>query len=376
MGLSELGPHSPPPSGVPAAGVPQGPAPDEFAGIRARPTRHPALAAATVVLAGFLVFQIRDDVRYALSSASPIDLGDARALAHLPAGQIPRNRYVRITGVADRESGLLLDTRGSWAFTQFFRLLGTGNTVFVRRVPEPLPLDLAERDVFTGRLVRFRNLSFDDSIRRHLASHVSATHFFSPTALEAALRGGTAPLTIADRLGEQVTLLPHDELAIDTARADDIQVELPVARFPDPDRARAAVAAQGAEVLTVTAIAPDRLAVVARFPARRRDAALAALADLDRRVHIGPARTTTRVRASDLRAVADGLSVTLASGGEALLSRSEIQTVRTMAQVRIPEDAWLLVEGERPRDHLRDVIIAVFLAGFVLVQLLAMRRAG
>jgi hypothetical protein len=376
MGLSEPGPHSPPPPGVPAARVPEAPAPDEFAGIRARTTRHPALAAATVVLAGFLVFQIRDDVRYALSSATPIDLGDARALAGLPAAQIPRNRYVRISGVADRESGLLLDTRGSWAFTQFFRLLGTGNRVFVRRAPEPLPLDLAERDVFTGRLVRFRNLSFDDSIRRHLASHVSATHFFSLSALETALRHGPDHLTVADRLGQEVILFPHDELAIDTARADDIQVDLPADRFPDRDRARAAVAAQGAEVLSLTAVAPDRLAVVARFPASRRDAALAALADLDRRVHIGPARTTTRVRVSDLRAVADGLSVKLPSGSDALLARAEIQTVRTMASVRIPDDAWLLVEGERPREHLRDVIVAVFLAGFALVHLLAMRRAG
>jgi hypothetical protein len=332
------------------------------------------LAAATVVLAGFLVFQIRDDVRYALSSAAPVDLGDARALAHLPVAHLPRNHYVRVTGAADRESGLMLDTRGSWAFTQFFRVLGTDNKIFVRRAPDPLPLDLAERDVFTGRLLRFHDLSFEGSIRHHLASHVSATHFFTLAAVEAAVRAGS--LTMTDRLGEQVSLIPEDELAIDTARPDDIQIVLPADRFPDRDKARAAVAGQGAEVLSITVTAPDRLAVVARFPATRRDAALVALADLDRRVHIGPARTTTRVRVADIRSVTDGLSVKDRSGAEVVLPRAEIHAVRTVAPVRIPDDAWLLVEGERPRDHLRDVIVAIFLAGFALVNLLAVRRAG
>jgi hypothetical protein len=333
------------------------------------------LAAATVVLAGFLVFQIRDDVRYALSPATPIELGDGAALAHAPAAQIPRNRYVRLSGLPDRESGLILDQRGSWAFTQFFRLLGTGNKVFVRRAPDPLPLELAGRDAFTGRLVRFGELSFAGSIGRHLTSHVSATHFFTAPAVEAALHGTARPLTVVDRMGEPVILTGEDELAIDTARQGDIQIDLPTDRFPDRDKARAAVTAQGGEVVSVTAAAPDRLAVVAHFPATRRDAALAALGDLDRRVHIRPARSTTRVRIADLGAAAAGLTVKLPSGSQTDLRREDIQSIRTMAGLRIPDDAWLLVEGERPRDHLRDVIVAVFLAGFALVNLLAVRRS-
>jgi hypothetical protein len=373
--VSARGPHTPPQGNLPTAGSSAGAAPDEFAGLRPRPTRHPLLAAATVALAAFLVFQVRDDVRYALSPATPVDLGDARAVARIPPARMPANRYIRLAGAPDRESALILDNRGSWNFTQFFRLLGTDHKIFVRRVPDPLPVDLAERDVFTGRLVRFRDLSFESSIRGHLATHVSATHFFALAALESALRGGTGPLTVADRLGEQVTLAPEDELAIDTARSDDIQIELPADRFPDRNAARAVVVAQGAEVLSVTATAPDRQTVVARFPAARRDVALTALADIDRRVRIGPARTTTRVRAGDLRPSSQGLSARVRSGGEVFLPRAEIQAVRTLAPLLIPGDAWLLVEGDRPRDHLRDVFVALFLAGFALVNLLAVRRA-
>src|SRR6516162_7873205 len=86
---------------------------DEFAGIPAPRTRHPALALAAAALALFIIFHIRGDIAYSLSSAEPIDLGDARALFATP-GAVERgaNRYVRVHGTPDRESELELDTKG------------------------------------------------------------------------------------------------------------------------------------------------------------------------------------------------------------------------------------------------------------------------
>jgi hypothetical protein len=352
------------------------------------------LAAVTVVLAGFLVYQIHGDVLYALSPARPVDLGEARALlgearalARAPAAALPGNRYVRIAGAADRESALILDTHGSWSFTQFFRLLGTGSKLFVRRAPDPLPVDLAERDVFTGRLQRFRDLSFAASIGRHFANQVSATHFFSPEALEGALAAGTGAVTLPDLLGETVTLASEDELAIDVTLAGSVRLELPGERFPDAASARAAVAERGGEVLSAAPAADKsgRQVVVARFPPARRDAALAALGDIDRRVHIAPARTTTRVRVGDLRPSPGGKGLVAhprPSGTSpqpdvtTVLERADIQSVRTVAPVRIPDDAWLLVEGDRPRDHLQILVVALLLVGFAAVNLLAVRRAA
>jgi hypothetical protein len=375
--LTDPGTHTPVPgAAAPPAAVPAGQPPDEFAGIRAGPTRHPVLAALTVALAAFLIFQLRADLRYALSPATPVAISDARLLARAAPADVPVNRLVRLTGVPDRESAMVLDTHGSWNFTQFFRLLGCDNRVFVRRVPDPLPVALAERDVFTGRLLRFRDLSFDDSIRRHLVTHVSATHFFAAATLEQALRAAQGGLTVADRLGEPVTLLPDDELAIDTGHPGDISVQLPPDRVPDGEAARAAVVAQGGEVIALHAASAGHATheVVARFPPARRDAALAALADLDRRVHIGAARTTTRVRIKDLQAHPAGLAARLPSG-EVVLPRAEIQAIRTLAPLRLSDDAWILIEGERPRDHLRDLIVVAFLVGFAVVNLLAVRRA-
>lgn len=358
---------------VSPAGPPTPEQPDEFAGIPGpRRSRHPVVAAAAVALAVFLIVQVRHDLGYALSPATPRDLGDARAVATRAAGDLPINRYVRLAAPADRESALLLDTRGSWQFRQFFRLLGTGNRVFVRRVPDPLPVVQAERDSFAGRLIRFRDLSFQAAIRQHFLAHVAATHFFPLDQVRAAL-GGAA--TITDLAGERVELRREDELAIDTARPDEVRVELPAARAPDAARARALVEAQGGQVVEATTDGP-RQVVRARFAPDRRDAALSALGDLDRHVRIGPARVTTRARLADLAQAADGLAVRRADGGTTVLPAGEVQAIRTAATVQIPEDALLLLEGETPRDHLRTVLVVVLLAGFAAMNLLALRRAS
>ena len=77
----------------------------------------------------------------------------ARAAAlNTSAAEGLENRYVRVTGTPDRESGLEIDTKGSWVFTQLFRVLGTGDHLFLHRPPSPLPAALAESDSFEGRL--------------------------------------------------------------------------------------------------------------------------------------------------------------------------------------------------------------------------------
>jgi hypothetical protein len=353
-------------------GGPSGPPPDEFAGIPSRASRHPVIAAAAVLLAGYLVFQIRADVQYALSPATAVELGDARNVA--TAASVPGNRYVRLSGRADRESALILDTQGSWAFTQFFRLLGTEDHIFVKRAADPLPLELAERDVFTGRLVPFKDLSFQESIRRHFSANVSATHFFVPAALEAGLaQGGAGPITLADRAGQKVTLALEDQLTIDTAPPGDLRIELPSDRWPELAKARAAVTDAGGQVISAETSPLRRQAVVARFPDARREAALATLSDLDRRILIGPARTTHKIRAGELRATTEGLVAHPRGGAEVILPRAQIVAVRSVAPVKIPEGAWLLLEGDLPRDHVKSVLVAVLLVVFALVNLMALR---
>jgi hypothetical protein len=162
---SSLPPSAPPPASAPDSVAPE----DEFAGIRSRAGRHPALALGAAALALFIIFHVRGDIAYSLSSTNPIDLGDAsvtfgggakpgdgtrpRAVG-VPAEVLERatNHYVSVRGTPDRESALELDTKGSWVFTQFFRILGTGSRLFVHRRDNPLPGFRAEEDRFEGRL--------------------------------------------------------------------------------------------------------------------------------------------------------------------------------------------------------------------------------
>jgi hypothetical protein len=335
------------------------------------------IAIATAALAGFLIYQVKDDLRYALSSGVAQDLGDARQISATKIGSLPINRYVRLAGKADRESAVVLDTQGSWHFAQFFRLLGTNNRVFVRRTPDPLPAELASRDVFVGRLMRLSSLSFQTAIRRYFAGHVSATHLFAPAGVRAALAvpsGGSVQLV--DLLGDRVSLAANDELAIEVDRPGQIHIELSRARFRDQTAAQSAIEQQGGQVIEAPgdAVDPKFLALVATFPPEGRDQALHRLSERDRDLRIRPAHTTHKVRVADLGATDEAVTVKTAGSQAQVFPLAQIQSIGTLATVQIPDDALILYEGDRPAGYWKTVIIATFLLGFALVNLLALRR--
>ena len=357
----------------PAPGDPAG-AVDEFAHIPRSRARHPIVAAAGALLAFFLVFHSRGDIRYALSSRQPTDLGAARVM-FAPGHDVTgiENRLVRVAGAPDRESALELDTKGSWTFSQLFRVLGTGDRLFVHRRENPLPAERAEADVFEGRLTRVDDLPYAAAIRAYFAKHVSATHFFAPEALTRALAGRQqgAPLSVIDRGGDVVSLGPAEELAVEVSKPDEVRLGLPRAPLRDRSRrarrdriarrrdCRVARPGQGgaagrrarAGPLSSAPPPPERWTFVTRFPADRRTAALGALGDIDRTVEIRDARETIATRASELAVAGEGDAAALVirpAGGsdERKLAARDIAAIRTMAPVVIPEGAYLLTEGD------------------------------
>lgn len=368
---------------------------DEFAHIRAPRTRHPILAVAAAALALFLVVHVRHELRYALSSSEPLDLGEARVTFSprvTPSGF--DNRFVRVRGTPDRESGLEVDTKGAWTFTQFFRVLGTGERLFVHRLASPLPGPLAEEDAFEGRLIRFRELPFEDAVRRYFSAHVVASHFFAPEDLRAALAaaGANKPLALRDRAGDAVTVEPDDQLVIDVKRPDELRLGLPRERFADDAAARAEIERRGGVIVAAKGLvkveapaapgnllanAPpptERWTFVVRFPAESKQAALSALGELDRKVEIRDARETLRVRVTDMAAAEGGLSLRPGGGSERIVPLADVAAVRTLSTVRVPEDAFLLIEGDRPRDHLSTLLLALAVAMFGAFNLAALAR--
>lgn len=385
---------------------------DEFAGVRARAGRHPALALGAAALALFIIFHVRADIVYSLSSAEPIELGDATATfgparaPGAPADARPHargvppealaqaaNHFVRVRGTPDRESALELDTKGSWVFTQFFRILGTGSRLFVHRRENPLPAFRAEEDVFEGRLIHFADLSFEMSIRQYSANHVSATHFFAPESLRRAIaQSPGAGVTLSDLAGDPVPLGLNDLLAIDVALPEQLRIAFPRDKVRDAAAARAEIEKRGGSVLSVVepdapatapvvvpgGVAPgsDRVVLMVRFPQERRQQALGELGDLDPKIEIRDARRTLKVRLSDLRDGGDALLVQPADAGGApeRLPIANIPAIRTLAAVQIPTDAWLLIENDHPRDHVQTVIFAGVLLAFAVINLLGLAR--
>jgi hypothetical protein len=355
---------------------------DEFADIPNPRTRHPALAMAAALLALFLVVKMRSDLTFFLSSSQPADLGDARALMTNDRGPAVLaegvNRVVRLRGTPDRESALQVDTKGSWTFTELFRLLGTQSRVFVHRRENPLPGFRAEADVFEGRLVRFSDLPFEDAIRSYFANHVGATHFFKPEDLRRVVAAGVgAAASLPDLAGDTVTLGPNDILAFELVRPGEVEVGLPTARFANAEIARSALVAKGAEVLRPGRTIADRQTWIVAVAPATRDKLMNDLGAIDYQSDLRDVRETVKARLADVSADGGALAVRGGEGGDAAKPRPLVglDTIRTLATVQIPPDALLIVEAEAPREHLSDAAIAVVLIAFASVNLVGLARS-
>ncbi|HVV48441.1 MAG TPA: hypothetical protein VHO06_02175 [Polyangia bacterium] len=373
---------------------------DEFAHIPRPRGRHPIVAIAGAALAFFLVFHVRRDLRYALSAGAPLELG--RASEVFGGGRAPsglENRYVRVSGLPDRESALQIDTKGSWVFSQLFRVLGTGDRLFLHRRESPLPAARAESDVFEGRLIRVDDLTFAASIRGYFSTHVAATHFFTPEGLARALGGRRpgAPLAVVDTSGDTVSLDERETVAVDVTQPDEVKIGLPRDRFATEDDARAALASRGGQVvkalgaikarpaasapesgpLSTTPEPPQRWTFVVKFPVVAEQSALDTIGNLGHDVEIRDARQTIEVKLEDISLPDDGrggLVVRPGQGAPRRLDPQTIAAVHTMAPVVIPGDAYLLVEGDVPREHLPTVLIALILVMFGVVNLIGLAR--
>ena len=53
---------------------------------------------------------------------------------------------------------------------------------------------------------------------------------------------------------------------------------------------------------------------------------------------------------------------------------ANIESVRTLASVQIPDDAYLVVEAETPREHLPEAAMAIVLVVFASVNLAGLMR--
>ncbi len=138
---------------------------DEFAAIPApRYGRNPLVAVVSIGLSLAILWPLRGQLVYSLSSRQPVEVS-ALALG-APGAAPPVDRFVRLSGIAERASSVLIDTMGSHKFRHAYPIVGTELGVWVVRRMGEVRLADAQAEAYTGRLQAFDTLSFAGTLRR------------------------------------------------------------------------------------------------------------------------------------------------------------------------------------------------------------------
>ena len=197
------------------------------------PRRHPGVALAVLIVCGLLLFRLRTELRYALQSNEPQDLG--RVGLALNGAQLAGSvdRYVALAGIPDHRNALAFDPKGGRPRQHVFRLLGTTSRVFVTaQAAGQAPY----RDGWHGRLRRFDELSFFDTVRMAWAATQVSRAVDLGKLRQMAPGALPVPLSTTDRAGEPMTVGGQQDLLVDVLFPDDVRVLLSKEKVPSlPD---------------------------------------------------------------------------------------------------------------------------------------------
>jgi hypothetical protein len=351
---------------------------DEFAGIEPyRPRRSPILAAAVILISGYLLFHLRHDLAYALRSRTPTTVGDVRAYFR-EAARIPDNGYVTMRAIPDRASAIMLDVKGQDEFVPFMRVGGTGGRLLLAQRRGLRPLGDVYDDVYAGRLMRLADVSYAPTVRAHYAGRVTATRFFRVDEVRGLLArrgggGGGGGEALRDVAGDAVPLGdPARLVGVDVTYRGDYDLTMPRDRFPAEADARNVLDRLGVEVKEASETATLRHLVV-HMEDPRRDAVIGELTALDSRVQVLLRKRNFSVPWGGLAVSGDGLVVPAAKDHAATtVPWDAVTAVTTIERLTIPTDAFVLVEGERPQDLWYVPVFALCFVLFVIWNLLAL----
>jgi hypothetical protein len=342
---------------------------DEFAGIEPyRPRRSPILAAAVILISGYLLFHLRYDLAYALRSRTPNVIADVRSYFRAPA-TIKDHTYVSVRAVPDRATAVMLDAKGKDEFIPFERVMGTGSRLLVAQRRGLRPVGDVYDDVYAGRLMRLRDVSYADTVRDHYAKRAAATQFFK--VADVCARLGQVPTRLPALSGDEVALAAERVIGFDVTFRGDYVVTLPRERFPNEADGRGTLEQLGAEVKEF-AETKTELKFVARVADDRRDPLMEQLRKLDGRSDVQLRRAGFQAPWGRLAAGGEGLLLPAAPGHAPCDWATSFKTVE---KLNIPADAFVLVEGERPQDLWYVPVFGVLLLLFIGWNALALVAA-
>ena len=333
--------------------VPAADGDDEFAGLAPpRRGKSPLLAAAVIALSALILWHLRADLAYAFSPRRPADLGDARSLGSRGVS-LADNRYVTVSGQAERRYALWVEPRGERTRETIFRLLGAGTRLFVRAADDTERVDFGER--WTGRLRRFDALPYADALRKYYATETHVTRFLDLKTLRARLQGGAAGL--ADRMGEPITVPADQAVVVDVDYPGQLELWLSKDKYPSLADARHDLVRMKLEPSPGEESAVE-FSFVIPLPEARKGEIIDLLSDQG--IAFQPRRERYTVPLSALALDGDRVKV----GDKASVAWTQLEEVGVPTPVVIGPDAYMLIEGETPSAFWWAPLLGVLLLAF------------
>jgi len=325
--------------------------------------KNPLVAAVVIALACVIGWHLRDDVRYAFSSRTPSDLGDARSLSARGA-TLDDNRYVTVSGQAERRYALYLEPKGVRARQTVFRVLGAPHGLFVVGVDSADRVDPTER--WSGRLRRFDAMPYAPSLRHYYGTETEVTRYLDLGALKAQLSGGTGELR--DRMGEPLAVRPDQNIVVDVEYPGELKVYLSKDKFPSLADAHHELDRMGL-VPSPGEETKDEFAFVVPMPDARKNEIVGKLSEKE--LAFQPREERFTIKRGELRLDGDSLQI----GPRAKAPWAQVKAVGVPSPVEIGPDAFILVEGETPSQFWWAPLILALLAAFAAFNVWYLVRA-
>ncbi len=337
---------------------------DEFSALpTATRPKSPLLAVAVVALAAIVCWHLRRDVAYAFVAKTAVDLGDARTLTARGV-TLDDNRYVTVAGQAERRYALYLEPHGTEARQSFFRLFGTGTRLFVRANDNMGRQDVTER--WTGRLRRFDELPFAQSLRDYYGKETEVTRYLALDSVKAALSGGSNELV--DRVGASLTLPLEAQLVVDVAHPGQLQVWLSKDKYPTLIDARHDLERLQLSPSTGTD-EKDEFSFIVPMPDAKKNEIIGKLSDAG--FQFQPYRQRLTSARGQLKLDGD----TLAVGADAHVPWADVEAIGLPAPITIGADAFVLSEGDSPAAYWWAPLLCALLVAFAAFNLWYLLRA-
>jgi hypothetical protein len=326
---------------------------EDFASLASTPRgKNPLVAAAVIALAAIIGWHLIDDTRYAFSSRTPVALGDARTLG-ARGGALEDNRFVTISGQAERRYALYIEPHGVRARQTIFRVLGIGTRLFVRAADTTDRDDLSER--WTGRLRRFDAMSYAASLRKYYATETEVTRYLALDALKAQLTGGSGELR--DRMGETLSVGSDQGVVVDVEYPNELKVYLSKDKLPSLADARHELDRMGLSPSSGEET-KDEFAFVVPMPEARKNEIVGKLSDKE--FAFQPHEERFTVQRAELKLDGDTLQI----GARAKAPWAQVKAVGVPAPVEIGGDAYILLEGESPAQFWWAPLLLALLMAF------------